>query len=340
MRVRGSGIAVPSCPTPDGPKDVVTNADMLGVLGYGELSLRKQQAMQRMIAASGGQRRHWSHWVGSEAREDEATAIDLATEAASAALRDAGLQASDLDLVILALNTSPMATLPSASPLCARLGYMGPSFDLKAGCAGSVYSLQWAAMSLANGYRRVLVVGSDTMSKYVDAQALSGFLNVGDGAGALVLEAAPEPNFACLLGGEYSTWDHAGVFGSMPPRQADIDSGAFYYRGAPTQTRDLVVARYRDGLQELVARTQVGMDELALWIPHQVSLPILQDVHRSLGRPDLRMVTTIERYGNTGAASLLMALHEVRHERPEGWCALSALGGGMRWGSALWKGWT
>lgn len=341
MRIAGAGKAVPTCRTPDGPLPVVTNADVLRAIDpEGAWPARKRAALERMLAGTGTTQRHWSHWVGGPAHPGEPDAVDLAAEALSAALADAGRDVSELDLVILALNTSTLPNLPAASVLGDRLGYRGPSFDLKAGCAGSLYSLQLAAMALNSGYGRVAVVGSDTMSRYVDPAALQGFLNVGDAAAALVLEPAGRPNWRSALDGAYETWNQAGVFGQLPPTQEALESGAYFYRGAPTATRDAVVSRYAGSLTALMTASDMLLRDVGLWIPHQVGLPILEDVRKALGPDAPTPYYNLDRYGNTGAASLLLALRDCRAEGrlPKGGpLALSALGGGMRWGAALWE---
>lgn len=335
LRLVGSGIALPACPTPEGPRAVIPNDHVVAIVGANARSDRERQAIARLVAANGCQDRHWSHWIGAPAHPDEESTDSLAERAAREALENAKVDVRDIDFLILALSTSTFPTIATSTPLCERLGYRGPSMDLKAGCAGSLYALQLAATMLSAGYRRILVVGADTMSKYVDATALKGFVTVGDGAGAVVLERAEATNFVCMLDGEYASWDTAGVFGTLPP-QADA-LAAFTFRGAPTQLREAIGRRYREALAQLLAHERMSLADLEAWVPHQISLPLLQEVYESFGTPSLRFFHNFGKYGNTGSASLLIALHEARSELGSGWVALSALGGGMRWGAALWK---
>lgn len=335
LRIRGSGLATPTCPSPEGPKAIITNQDLAGILLAEESSERKHQAVLRMLQTQGCQSRSWSHWIGAAAAPDEMTTVDLAEMAADRALADADMDIAEVDMVILALSTSTLPTIATSTPLCDRLGFRGPSYDVKAGCAGGLYALQMAAAWMAAGYRRILVIGADTMSKYVDREALAGFANVGDGAGALVLERAKEANFVAVLDGEYASWDTAGVFGSLPPQAQD--SEAFWFRGRPTSLREHIVQRYREGMADLLQHVDLGLDAVEWWVPHQIALPILQEVWAAFGVPTLRLFQNFDRYGNAGAASLFMALHEARGGLGSGWVALSALGGGMRLGAALWK---
>lgn len=336
LRIAGSGIAVPTCPGPDGPKPVVSNDDLCAILGARAESERKRQAIARMLRDSGAQARHWSHWIGSEPHPDEQSAADLAIVAARQALASAGIAAGEVDLLILALSTSTLPTIATCTEVCDRLGHSGPSFDLKAGCAGSLYALQVAAACLAGGYRHVLVIGADCMSKYLDPPALAGFTTVGDAAGAVVLTRGEPDNFLSALDGDYATWRTAGVFGTLPPRPEDPE--AYLFRGTPTRLRDLVATRYEQSLRHVLTASGLEWRDLEAWIPHQISPGLIDQVAAAFGPHDLRIERNFARYGNTGSASLLVGLHEARAEVAGGWTALCALGGGMRWGAALWRG--
>lgn len=334
LRVLGAGVALPTCLAPDGPKRPVGNADVLAILGEGQGD-RQREAARRVLESSGVRERYWSRWIGGPGRADEPSAVDLAEAACRDALADAGLSIGEVRLLILALSTSTLPTIATSTPLAARLGYRGPSFDLKAGCAGTLYALHLASQ-LMPAYGRILVVGADTMSRYVDRQALAGFVNVGDGAGALVLGPSPAANFVSALDGAYATWDVAGVFGALPPAQEGGEPDAFAFRGTPTRLREPIAQAYQASLSHLLAHEGVAPADLAAWIPHQIALPLIQRIAQALG---VRPFVNGDRYGNTGAASLPIALAEARAELGRSRVALSALGGGMRWGSALWTEW-
>ncbi|MBM3271140.1 MAG: hypothetical protein FJZ01_26205 [Candidatus Sericytochromatia bacterium] len=332
LRLLGAGRALPVCHAPDGPRSPVSNGDLAAILGAHAASDRRRRAIERMLADGGGRERYWSHWIGSaEPHPDEPTAAALAAEAAAAALADAGLAAADVDLFILALSTSTYPTIATATDACDQLGFGGPSFDVKAGCAGSLYALQLASV-LCRSYRRILVVGADCMSKYLDPAGLLGFATVGDAAAALVVERGAEGNFVSAVAGDYGTWRTAGVFGTLPP-----DPGGDYrFRGTPTRLRDLIARRYRESLRDLLDACGVAWADLAGWIPHAIAGGLVRDVHAGFGG-EIPLVDTFARYGNTGAASLLLGLQAARGTLGPGWAALTALGGGMRWGSALWR---
>lgn len=334
LRVLGAGMALPTCQAPDGPRRPVSNADVLAILAEGQTD-RQREATRRMLEASGVRARYWSRWVGGPPRPDEPSAVDLAQQACQAALADAGAAVADVRLLILALSTSTLPTIATATPLAARLGYRGPSFDLKGGCAGTLYALHLASQ-LMPAYGRILVVGADTMSRYVDRQALAGFVNVGDGAGALLLGPADRPNFASAIDGDYATWDVAGVFGALPPAMEGGEPDAFTFRGTPTRLREPIAAAYRASLAHLLAHEGVAAADLAAWIPHQIALPLVAGIAEAVG---VRPFVNGDRYGNTGAASLPIALLEARPSLGRAQVALSALGGGMRWGSAIWEDW-
>ena len=334
LRILSSGIALPVCPSPTGPRSIITNDDLARILTTPGLPERRVQAIYRLIRDQEGTTRHWSHWIGAPAHPDEPDAVTLGAEAARNALDEAGLAVEDIDLLILSLSTSTLPTIATSTPLAVALGYRGPSLDLKAGCAGSLYALHLASSLLASGYRRILVVGTDTMTKYLDPESLLGFLNVGDAAGALILERGAGDNFVSSLDGEYSTWDVTGVLDPLPPRP----DAKIVIRGAPGQLRETIAHRYRESFLSLLDRAGVPLGDVEAWVPHQISLPLLREIHEGFETPTLRLVLNGDRYGNTGAASLYIALHEHRRGFGEGWVGLSALGGGMRWGAALWKG--
>lgn len=334
LRLLGAGMALPTCQAPDGPKRPVTDDDVLAILAEGQGD-RQREAARRMVASSGVHARYWSRWIGGPSRPDEPSAVDLAEAACRAALEDAGVPIAEVKLLILALSTSTLPTIATATPLAARLGYRGPSFDLKGGCAGTLYALHLAAQ-LAPAYGRVLVVGADTMSRYVDRHALAGFVNVGDGAGALVLGPAAAPNFVSAIDGAYDTWDVAGVFGALPPAADAGEPDAFAFRGTPTRLREPIAAAYHASLAHLLAHEGLAGRDVAAWIPHQIALPLIRGIAEGLG---VTPFINGDRYGNTGAASLPIALAEARRTLGRERVALSALGGGMRWGSALWTDW-
>jgi 3-oxoacyl-[acyl-carrier-protein] synthase-3 len=334
LKIRGSGAALPACLGPDQVYPAISNAAVVQIVVGSHASEREAQALARLMSAGGSLTRHWCHWIGAAPNDQESDAVELAYEAAQHALEDAHVSIAEIDLVILALSTSTLPTIASTSPLCARLGYRGPSFDLKAGCAGSLYALHLASVLLMTGYRRILLVGVDTMSKYMDPVTLKGFLTVGDGAGALVLESGANANFLSFLDGEYSTWDTAGVFGPLPPRFDRMD--AYTFQGTPTRLKDSIVEAYVESLHTLLEQSGTVPSQLDAWVPHVMALPLAQAVAARFD--GLRLYERFSRYGNTGSASLLLALHDARRELT-GPIALSALGAGMRWGAARWSDW-
>jgi 3-oxoacyl-[acyl-carrier-protein] synthase-3 len=176
------------------------------------------------------------------------------------------------------------------------------------------------------------------MSRYVDRHALQGFLNVGDGAGALLLGPSSSPNFVSAIDGEYSTWDAAGVFTPIPPAAdaGEPEQNPWNFGGTPTRLRDAIAEAYRSSLMHLLTHERVRPQDLAAWIPHQIALPLVHGISEATG---LTAFVNGDRYGNTGAASLPIALGEARAQYGGQRVALSALGAGMRWGSALWEDW-
>ncbi|MBV9860928.1 MAG: ketoacyl-ACP synthase III [Alphaproteobacteria bacterium] len=264
---------------------------------------------------------------------------DLAMHAAEAALRGAGMNGSDLDLIVLATAT-PDRTFPAtATKVQARLGMKrGAAFDVQAVCSGFIFALSVADNALRLGQARTaLVIGAETFSRILDWQDRGTCVLFGDGAGAVVLNAVPATESRGIL----STHLHSDG------RQHDI----LYVDGGPSSTGRAGYLRmegrevFRQAVQHLtevvdeaLAANGLSAADIDWLVPHQANSRIIEGIARKLGLPRDKVVVTIERHANTSAASIPLALAEaVAQQRisPGDLVLMEALGGGLTWGASL-----
>ncbi len=283
---------------------------------------------------TGIERRHF-------AAEGETTS-DLGAKAAQAALADAGMTAEDVDAVVVATSTADL-TFPSAATMVqAKLGMkQGFAFDVQAVCAGFVYALSNAnALILAGQAKRVLVIGAETFSRILDFEDRGTCVLFGDGAGAVLLEAA--------TGG--GTSDDRGILAT------DLHSdGSYkdllYVDGGVSTTGTAGHLRmqgnqvFRHAVEKLAETAHTALDKAGLsgadvdWIvPHQANLRIITATAQRMQVPIERVVVTVQDHGNTSAASIPLALSvgKERGQIKEGDLIVTeAIGGGLSWGSVV-----
>ncbi len=270
------------------------------------------------------------------------TTGDLATEAAARALEAAGLEASAIDLVVLATAT-PDRTFPAtAARVQARLGITrGPAFDIAAVCSGFVYALTVADSLLRSGQgSRALVIGAETFSRLLDWDDRATAVLFGDGAGAVVLEARETPAGASPRGILAARLHADG-------RHEEL----LYVDGGPGSTGTVgklrmagrevfrhAVHNLAGVVDELLAATGLPIAAIDWVIPHQANLRIIEATARKLGLPMTRVVVTVDEHANTSAASVPLALDAAVRDgriRPGDLCLLEAMGGGFTWGALL-----
>lgn len=282
---------------------------------------------------SGIERRHF-------AAEGQTTS-DLAIQAAKAALVDAGLVADDIDAIVLATSTADL-TFPSAATMVqAGLGMTrGFAFDLQAVCAGFVYALSTAnALIMAGQAKRVLVIGAETFSRLMDWSDRTTCVLFGDGAGALVLEAA-EGNGTAKDRGILSTDLHSdGTFKDI----LFVDGGVSTGQTGHLRMQGKEV--FRHAVEKLAETAHTALDKIGLtggdvdWIvPHQANIRIIEATAKRMQVPMDRVVVTVQDHGNTSAASIPLALSvgKIRGQIKQGDLVVTeAIGGGLAWGSVV-----
>lgn len=275
------------------------------------------------------------------ARPDEATS-DLALRASEVALAKAGLDAGEIDLLVVATST-PDLTFPStATILQAKLGMRGGSaFDVQAVCSGFVYALATADNFIRAGQARTaLVVGAETFSRLIDWTDRGTCILFGDGAGAVVLRAS-ETNGAADARGVLSTHLHSdGRYSSL--LCADGGPGSNQETGhARMQGREVfrhAVELLAGVVDEALDFNKLSPDAIDWFVPHQANLRIIDAMAKKLGLGPERMVVTVDRHANTSAASIPLALAEASGDgriKPGQLVLLEAMGGGFTWASAV-----
>jgi 3-oxoacyl-[acyl-carrier-protein] synthase-3 len=275
------------------------------------------------------------------AAEGETTA-DLGERAARAALADAGLTPADIDMIVLATST-PNNTFPAtAVEIQQRLGmHHGFAFDMQAVCSGFVFALATADQYMRTGFaRRILVIGAETFSRILDWNDRTTCVLFGDGAGAVVLEAQEGSG----------TIADRGILTSHL-RSDGVHRDKLYVDGGPSTTQTVghlrmegrevfrhAVGMITDVIEAAYAATGLGSDDIDWFVPHQANKRIIDASAKKLDIAPEKVVITVDRHGNTSAASIPLALCEaVRDGRiKRGDVVLfEAMGGGFTWGSVL-----
>ncbi len=307
------------------PSRVMTNADLAGKVDTSdEWIVQRTGIHERRIAAPG-----------------EVTS-QLATQAARAALAHAHVDAQSVDLIVLATST-PDNTFPaSAVSVQAELGIThGAAFDLQAVCSGFVYALATADGLLRSGaFNRALVIGAETFSRILDWSDRGTCVLFGDGAGAVVIDAQE------LAG----TRDDRGVL-TVRLRSDGRHKMKLYVDGGPSSTGTVghlrmegrevfrhAVAMITDVVEDAFKVTGYTADDIDWFIPHQANKRIIDGSAHKLGIAPAKIVTTVDRHGNTSAASIPLALADAvadRRIKRGDLLLLEAMGGGFTWGAAL-----
>ena len=264
--------------------------------------------------------------------EDQNT-CDLALEASINALEMAELKASEIDLIILATTTPDKIFPATATALQDRIGASCPAFDLQAVCAGFVFALTTAQQYIENGVaENILVVGSETMSKIVDWNDRSTAVLFGDGAGAVVVSKDNTTGIKhakLCSDGKYLSSLHVNNNGINETGTIEM-MGNEVYKIAVNQLSDLA--------EETLKDCNMTSDDLSWMVPHQANIRIISAVAKRIKLPMSKVILTIEKHGNTSAASIPLALDvAVRDGRIKKGDNLlfEGIGGGFSWGSLL-----
>jgi len=307
------------------PKRIITNAEMSKLVDTSDEWITERTGIkQRHIAADG-----------------EFTS-DLGIAAAKQALIRSGIDPIDVDLVICATST-PDRTFPSTAVRIQHgLGVTkGAAFDIQAVCSGFIYALATADNFLKAGQsRRALVIGAETFSRIIDWEDRSTCVLFGDGAGAVLLEAQPQTG----------SREDRGILASRIRSDGRYED-MLYVDGGPSSTQTVghlrmngrevfrhAVQKISGVIEETLVMTGYTADEIDLFVPHQANARILDGIGKKLGVASGKVVKTLDRHGNTSAASIPLALNYAFEEQRLGegkLVLMEAMGGGFTWGSVL-----
>jgi 3-oxoacyl-[acyl-carrier-protein] synthase-3 len=277
------------------------------------------------------------------ARPEEAMS-DLALPAARGALEQAGVEAGEVDLIIVATITPDMMFPTTSALLGDALGAPeAAAYDLLAGCTGFVYALAQAYSMLSSGLsKKALVVGGDILSRIVDYTDRRTCVLFGDGVGAVVLEPVEQGGF---LGFELGADGAGGRHLQLPGWGSRIVEGTngkpFLQMNGPEVYRFATRVLVRSA-QDLLAETGRTVDDVDVYIPHQANLRIIRHAAQKLGIPEERTVINVDRYGNTSSGSIPLALSdaiEAGRVKEGDLVLVTGMGAGLTWGSALFE-WT
>jgi 3-oxoacyl-[acyl-carrier-protein] synthase-3 len=295
-----------------------------------ELATRVDTSDEWIVSRTGIRQRHIA--------DESQTSSDLALEAGRAALAAAGTTAGDLDLIIVATSTPDYVFPSTACLLQAKLGVRGcAAFDVQAVCSGFVYALAVADSFVRSGQsRNALVIGAEVFSRILDWNDRGTCVLFGDGAGAVVLRADERPGVhASVL---HADGSQAGIL-AVP---GNVCGGKIV--GSPFLTMDgpavfkFAVRVLDEVARETVARCGMQLGDIDWLIPHQANVRILDATAKRLGLPAGKLVVTVDRHGNTSAASVPLALDLALRDgriRPGHKVMLQGVGGGFTWGASL-----
>jgi 3-oxoacyl-[acyl-carrier-protein] synthase-3 len=274
-------------------------------------------------------------------------ASDLAYEASKIALKRAGLGPEDIDLIIVATITGDMPFPSTACFLQDKLGATNAAgFDINAACSGFLYSLYIADSFIKSGrHRRILVAGTEVLSKITDWDDRTTCVIFGDGAGAVIVEPTDDDSgiLSIHINSDGKMWDliHVPGGGSRnPASQSSIEQRMHYIKMKGNETFKIAVRTLEDIALKTLEENNMDPSGLSLLIPHQANLRIIQATADRLKVPMDKVIINLDKYGNTSAASIPIALDEALQSgriKEGDHILLEAFGGGLTWASALIK---
>jgi len=309
------------------PAKVVTNADLERMVATSDEWIRERTGIrERRIAATG-----------------EACS-DLAVQAGKRALTAAGLAATDLDMILVATCTGDYPLPATACLVQHQLGATkAAACDLSAACCGFVYALSVADAYVKSGMRHVLVIGSEVMSAITDWTDRNTCVLFGDGAGAVIVSASDGEQgiLSTHLRSDGTLCELIMVPGGgsrTPPSEKVIAERLQYIKMKGNETFKVAVRTLEEIARTTLSANGLRVEDLDLYVPHQANVRILKAVIERLGLPKEKVLLNLDRYGNTSAASIPIALDEAVREgriKDGSLVMLGAFGAGLTWASAV-----
>lgn len=312
------------------PDKVLTNADL-----------------EKMVDTSDEWIRTRTGIVERRLAEDNVASSDLGVIAANRALENAKLEATAVELIIVATITSDMPFPATACYIQERIGAKkAAALDINAACSGYIYGLEIARQFIATGtYKTILVVAAEVMSRIVDWKDRSTCVLFGDGAGAAVLKRASSKDGKKILGSYLGTDGSAADLlkipagGSrLPASHETVEQRLHYLKMSGNEVFKFAVKAMEEVVSELLSREGLKAKDIALLIPHQANLRIIDAVARRLGFSRKKVYINVDRYGNMSSASVAVGLDEVnRHGNlhPGDLAIIATFGSGFTWAACL-----
>lgn len=312
------------------PEKVLTNADLEKIVETSDEWITERTGIKERRLA-----------------EDDVPMSTLAQKAAERALEDAGVKAEDLDLIIVATLTSDRIIPSTACMLQTRLGAThAAAFDLSAACSGFVYAAMTASQFIKTGvYKKALVVGAETLSKYINWEDRNTCVLFGDGAGAAVLGQV-EDGYGILsfdLGSDGSGGDAIQIPSSgslMPVSKESIDKRLNLIHMDGRETFKFAVKAMGRTVETSLKKIDMPKEQIDWLVPHQANIRIIQSAAKRLSMPMEKVVVNIHKYGNMSAACIPIALAEAAAEKrfkKGDIVALSGFGAGLTWASCIMR---
>ncbi len=318
--IKGTGAAI--------PQRVITNGELEGIVDTSDEWVFSRTGIRERRIADPGE-----------------NTSDLALTASRQALEAAGVAPEQLDLIIVATVTPDMPFPATACLLQSKLGATkAAAFDLETACSGFIYGLSVGSQFVQTGaYRYVLVVGAEILSRITDWTDRSTCVLLGDGAGAVVLGPATDGSgiLSSYLGADGTGADllyQPGGGSKHPASSETVDARMHFVKMNGREVFRFAVKIMGDAAQRALAQCGMTLDDVSFYIPHQANYRIIEASARRFGLPMDRVYVNIDRYGNTSAASVPVALHEAHQAgriKAGDVLLLVAFGGGLTWGASV-----
>jgi len=318
----------------------MVNSVIIGTGSYLPEKVLKNSELEKIVDTS-------DEWIATRtgikqrhiAKDDEKTS-DMATMAAKEALENAGVNKDDVDLIVVA-TTTPDNTFPStAVHVQAALGIKGgAAFDVQAVCTGFVYAMSVADSFIKTGQAKtVLVIGADKMSCILDWQDRNTCVLFGDGAGAVVLQGSNDENRGVIYSKLNSDGAYSDILNTSGGVSSNGISGKVQMQGQEVFKH--AVSKMTQSVKDALKAKGLGVNDVAAFIPHQANARILDMVAKKLKISNNKVVSMVAEHANTSAASIPLAMADAdkkgRFEK-EQLVVLTAIGGGLTWGTCLLK---
>lgn len=310
------------------PEKVLTNADLEKMVDTSDKWIRERTGIKERRIANINQ-----------------AASDLAYEASKTAIDRAGIKPKDIDMIIVATVSGDMPFPSTACILQNKLGAKNAAaFDINAACSGFLYGLYIADSFIkAKLHKRILVVGSEVLSKITDWQDRTTCVLFGDGAGAAILTPTEGKSgiISIHIYSDGSLWEllHIPAGGSrIPTTNESVEKRLHFIKMRGNETFKFAVRTLEELVVNTLKENNISSKELSLLIPHQANLRIIQATAQRVNLPMEKVLVNLDKYGNTSAASIPIALNEAvetKKVKTGDYILLEAFGGGLTWASAL-----